>query len=73
MPSGTSFRRAALTSRLSTGFFSIVEAVVARALAIEAGLEDRLQMALDDLEPAASAATFCSSLTFQSMNDSMSG
>ena len=49
MPSGTSSLRAALTSRLSAGFFSTIEAVVARAFAIDAGPEDRLQLPLDQL------------------------
>src|SRR3984885_15301985 len=72
-PSGTSSRRAAFTSRLRTGFFSIMKQSSPEPSQLRQAFRIAFRWRLTTLEPVASAATLRSSLTFQSMNDSMSG
>ena len=58
---------------LERRIFRRIEAMLAVPLAIHAGLHHGGQMLWQALEPATSAATFCSSSTFQLTNSSMSG
>ena len=73
MLSGTSSRRASLTSRFSAGFLSMAKQSSPGPSQLTQALMIALRWRLTSFEPATSAATFCSSLTFQSMKASMSG
>ena len=73
MPSGTSFLRAALTSRFKAGFMSTLKQSSPEPSQLTQARKIAFRCRLTTFEPAASAATFCSSFTFQSMKASMSG
>src|SRR3981189_1178031 len=71
--SGTWVRRAALTSRRNTGFFSGSKQSSPEPSQFTQAFRISLRCFWLIFEPVTSAATFCSSITFQSMNCSMSG
>ena len=71
--SGTWLRRASLISRFSAGFFSGWKQSSPEPSQLTQAFSTALRCFWLILEPVTSAATFCSSFTFQSMNCSMSG
>src|SRR6266702_1491696 len=71
--SGTMLRRASLISRFSAGFFSGWKQSSAEPSQFTQAFSTALRCFWLIFEPVTSAATFCSSFTFQSMNCSMSG
>src|ERR1700720_3459484 len=72
MGSGTQLRRAALISRRSAGFLSGSKQSSSEPSQLTQALRIALRCLWLILEPVTSAATFCSSSTFQSMNCSIS-
>src|SRR5438874_10546112 len=71
--SGTQARRAALISRRSTGFFSGSKQSSPEPSQLMQALRIVRRCFWLIFEPVTRFATFCSSITFQSMNCSMSG
>ena len=67
------FLRAALISRRSTGFFSGSKQSSPEPSQFTQAFRMARRCFWLIFEPVTSAATFCSSVTFQSMNCSMSG
>src|ERR1700704_4182747 len=73
MPSATMARRASLISRRSTGFFSGSKQSSPEPSQLTQAFSTARRCLWLILEPVTRQATFCSSVTFQSMNCSMSG